>query len=146
MLKEFKTFVLRGNVMDLAVAVIIGAAFGKIISSLVSDVLMPPVGRVIGSVDFSGLYLNLTGTSYPSLAAAKAAGAATLNYGQFLTATVDFVIVAFVLFLIIRMANHMQRMMVKPEAPPPPATKDCPYCCSTIPIKATRCGHCTSTL
>jgi large conductance mechanosensitive channel len=145
MLKEFKAFVLRGNVIDLAVAVIIGAAFGKIISSLVSDVLMPPIGRVIGSVDFSGLYLNLTGTSYPSLAAAKAAGAATINYGLFLNATVDFLIVALVLFLVIRMANHMQRVIVKPAAAPP-ETRDCPYCCLAIPIKATRCGHCTSTL
>jgi large conductance mechanosensitive channel len=145
MLKEFKAFVMRGNVIDLAVAVIIGAAFGKIISSLVSDVLMPPIGRVVGQVDFSGLYVNLSGTSYPSLAAAKAAGAATINYGLFLNATVDFVIVAFVLFLVIRMANHMQRVIVKPEAPPP-ATKDCPYCCSAIPVKATRCAHCTSNL
>jgi large conductance mechanosensitive channel len=146
MLKEFKAFVMRGNVIDLAVAVIIGAAFGKIISSLVSDVLMPPIGRVLGQVDFSGLYVNLTGTSYPSLTAAKAAGAATINYGLFLNATVDFVIVAFVLFLVIRMANHMQRALAKPEAAPAPATKDCPYCCSAIPVKATRCGHCTSNL
>ena len=146
MLKEFKAFVLRGNVMDLAVAVIIGAAFGKIISSLVSDVLMPPIGRLMGKVDFSDLYVNLSGTSYPSLAAAKAAGAATINYGLFLNATVDFLIVAFVLFLVIRMANHMQRVMVKPVAPPPPATKDCPFCLLAIPVKATRCGHCTSTI
>jgi large conductance mechanosensitive channel len=146
MLKEFKAFVLRGNVIDLAVAVIIGAAFGKIISSAVSDVLMPPIGRLMGKVDFSDLYVNLSGTSYPSLAAAKAAGAATLNYGLFLNATVDFVIVAFVLFLVIRMANHMQRVIVKPEAAAAPATKDCPYCCSAIPVKATRCGHCTSNL
>jgi large conductance mechanosensitive channel len=145
MLKEFKAFVMRGNVIDLAVAVIIGAAFGKIISSLVSDVLMPPVGLVIGKVDFSGLYLNLTGTSYPSLAAAKAAGAATVNYGLFLNAAVDFLIVAFVLFLVIRMSNHMQHVIVKPVVPPP-ETRDCPYCCLAIPVKATRCGYCTSTL
>ena len=145
MWKEFKAFVMRGNVLDLAVAVIIGAAFGKIISSLVADVLMPPIGRVIGKVDFSGLYLNLSGTSYSSLAAAKAAGAATVNYGLFLNATVDFLIVAFVLFLVIRTANRMQQAIVKAEAPPP-ATRDCPYCFSAIPVRATRCAHCTSNL
>ena len=143
MLKEFKAFVMRGNVLDLAVAVIIGAAFGKIISSLVADVLMPPIGLVLGKVDFGSLYLNLTGTSYPSLAAAKAAGAATINYGVFLNATIDFIIVAFVLFLVIRTANRMQAAMAKPAAAAP-TTKDCPYCLSAIPLKATRCGHCTS--
>jgi large conductance mechanosensitive channel len=106
---------------------------------------MPPIGRMIGKVDFSGLYLNLSGSAYPSLAAAKAAGAATINYGLFLNATVDFVIVAFVLFLVIRTANRMQRAPVQAEAPPP-ATKDCPHCCSAIPVKATRCAHCTSSL
>jgi len=145
MWKEFKAFVMRGNVLDLAVAVIIGAAFGKIISSLVGDVIMPPIGRVIGSVDFSGLYINLSGTSYPSLAAAKAAGAATINYGLFLNATVDFLIVAFVLFMVIRTANRMQAALVKPVAAAP-ATKECPYCCSAIPVKAKRCGFCTSNL
>jgi large conductance mechanosensitive channel len=145
-LKEFKTFVLRGNVLDLAVAVIIGAAFGKIISSLVTDVLMPPIGLVLGKVDFSGLFANLSGTWYPSLAAAKAAGAPTINYGLFLNATIDFLIVALVLFLVIRAANHMQQKLAKPEAAPAPSTKDCPYCYSAIPIKATRCGHCTSNL
>jgi large conductance mechanosensitive channel len=144
-LKEFRAFVMRGNVIDLAVAVIIGAAFGKIITSLVGDVLMPPIGRLMGKVDFSGLYLNLSGTSYPSLAAAKAANAATLNYGLFLNATIDFLIVAFVLFLVIRAANRMQRVVVAP-APAAPTTKDCPYCLSTLPIKATRCAHCTSSL
>ena len=146
MWKEFKAFVMRGNVLDLAVAVIIGAAFGKIISSLVGDVLMPPIGRVLGKVDFSGLYINLSGTSYPSLAAAKAAGAATINYGLFLNATVDFLIVAFVLFLVIRTANRMQAALAKPEAPAAPATKDCPHCLMAIPVKATRCAHCTSNL
>ena len=143
MLKEFKAFVMRGNVLDLAVAVIIGAAFGKIISSLVADVLMPPIGLVLGKVDFGGLYLNLSGTSYPSLAAAKAAGAATVNYGLFLNAVIDFLIVAFVIFLVVRAANRMQAAMAKPAAAAP-TTKDCPYCLSTIPLKATRCGHCTS--
>lgn len=145
MWKEFKSFVMRGNVVDLAVAVIIGAAFGKIITSLVTDVLMPPIGQVLGRVDFSGLFANLSVTSYPSLAAAKAAGAPTINYGLFLNATIDFLIVAFVLFLVIRTSNHMQQKLVKAEAPSP-ATKDCPYCCSAIPVQATRCGHCTSSL
>ena len=146
MLKEFKAFVMRGNVLDLAVAVIIGAAFGKIISSLVADVLMPPIGLVVGKVDFSGLYLNLSGTSYASLAAAKAAGAPTINYGLFLNAFIDFLIVAFVLFLVIRMANRMQAALAKPAPATAPTTKDCPQCCMVIPVKATRCGHCTSTL
>jgi len=145
MLKEFKAFVMRGNVLDLAVAVIIGAAFGKIISSLVTDVLMPPIGLVLGKVDFSGLYLNLSGTSYPSLAAAKAAGAPTINYGVFLNATIDFVIVAFVLFLVIRTANRLQAAAAKP-AVAAPTTKECPQCCSAIPLKAKRCPNCTSTL
>ncbi|HVO34864.1 MAG TPA: large conductance mechanosensitive channel protein MscL [Gemmatimonadales bacterium] len=145
MWKEFKAFVMRGNVLDLAVAVIIGAAFGKIISSLVGDLLMPPIGRIVGKVDFSGLYINLSGTSYPSLAAAKAAGAATINYGVFLNATVDFLIVAFVLFLVIRTANRMQQAIARQEVVAP-ASKECPYCCSAIPVRATRCGHCTSTL
>ncbi len=146
MLKEFKAFIMRGNVMDLAVAVIIGAAFGKIISSLVSDVLMPPIGLVLGKVDFSNLYLNMSGKPFESLAAAKAAGAATLNYGLFLNATIDFVIVAFALFLVIRTANKMQAAMAKPAAAAAPATKDCPFCAMAIPVQAKRCGHCTSTL
>jgi large conductance mechanosensitive channel len=145
MVKEFKAFVMRGNVIDLAVAVIIGAAFGKIISSLVSDVLMPPIGLVIGKVDFSGLYANLSGTSYPSLVAAKAAGAPTINYGMFINATIDFVIVAFVLFMVIRTTNHMQQRLIKADAAAP-TTKECPFCYEAIPIKATRCGHCTSSL
>jgi large conductance mechanosensitive channel len=145
MLKEFKAFVMRGNVLDLAVAVIIGAAFGKIISSLVADVLMPPIGLLLGKVDFSGLYVNLSSASYPSLAAAKAAGAPTVNYGLFINATIDFLIVAFVLFLVIRTANRMQETMAKP-AVAAATTRDCPYCLSTIPIKATRCAHCTSEL
>ncbi|HTT67325.1 MAG TPA: large conductance mechanosensitive channel protein MscL [Gemmatimonadales bacterium] len=145
MFKEFKAFILRGNVIDLAVAVIIGAAFGKIVSSLVADILMPPIGLVVGKVDFSGLYLNLSGTSYPSLAAAKAAGAPTVNYGVFLNATIDFLIVAFALFLVIRMANRMQQAVAKPAAAAP-ATKECRFCFSAIPVKATRCPQCTSTL
>jgi len=146
MLKEFKAFIMRGNVIDLAVAVIIGAAFGKIITSLVTDVLMPPIGLIVGKVDFSSLYLNLSGTSYPSLAAAKAAGAATVNYGLFLNAAIDFLIVAFVLFLVIRTANKMQAAMAKPAEAAAPATKECKYCFSAIPVKATRCPQCTSSL
>ena len=146
MLKEFKAFIMRGNVIDLAVAVIIGAAFGKIISSLVSDVLMPPIGLIMGKVDFSSLYLNLSGTPYPSMAAAKAAGAATINYGLFINATIDFVIVAFVLFMVIRTANRMQAAMAKPAAAAAPTTKDCPHCAMPIPVAAKRCGHCTSNL
>lgn len=145
MLKEFRAFIMRGNVIDLAVAVIIGAAFGKIITSLVSDVLMPPIGLLVGKVDFSNLYLNLSGTAYPSLAAAKAAGAATVNYGLFLNAAFDFLIVAFVLFMVIRTSNRMQLALAKPVAAPP-ATKDCPFCAMAIPLAAKRCGHCTSTL
>jgi len=145
MLKEFKAFIMRGNVIDLAVAVIIGAAFGKIITSLVTDVLMPPIGLVLGKVDFSNLYLNLSGKTYESLAAAKSAGAATINYGLFLNAGIDFLIVAFVLFLVIRTANKMQAAVAKPVAAPP-AMKDCPQCAMSIPVKAKRCGYCTSTL
>ena len=146
MLREFKAFIMRGNVIDLAVAVIIGAAFGKIISSLVSDVLMPPIGLVLGKVDFSNLYLNLSGKPYESLAAAKAAGAATINYGLFLNASIDFLIVAFVLFLVIRTANKMQAAMAKPTAAAAPATRDCPFCAMAIPVQAKRCGHCTANL
>ncbi len=141
MLKEFKEFAMRGNVLDMAVGIIIGAAFGKIVSSMVSDILMPPLGLLLGKVDFSSLFINLSGQAYPSLAAAKASGAPTINYGVFLQTILDFLIVAFVIFLLIRQINAITR---KPEAPPAPATKNCPYCLSSIPIKATRCAHCTS--
>ena len=142
MFKEFKAFIMRGNVLDLAVAVIIGAAFGKIVSSLVNDVLMPPLGLLLGKMDFSSLFINLSGKDYSSLASAKAAGAATINYGLFLNSVIDFLIVAFVIFLVIRVANRLQRK----EPPPAPAAKECPYCFSNIPIKATRCPACTSEL
>lgn len=142
MFKEFKEFAMRGNVLDMAIGVIIGGAFGKIVSSMVSDVLMPPIGLLLGKVDFSSLFLNLSSQSYPSLAAAKSAGAPTVNYGVFLQTIFDFVIIAFVIFLLVKQVNRLTR---KPEAPPgPPTTKDCSYCLSTIPIKATRCPHCTS--
>lgn len=139
MLKEFKEFAMRGNVLDMAVGIIIGAAFGKIITSFVSDILMPPIGLLLGKVDFSGLFVNISGQTYATLAEAKKAGAATLNYGLFLNTVLDFLIVAFAIFLLIRQVNKMKR---QPEAEP--ATKDCPYCLSAIPIKAIRCGHCTS--
>ncbi len=143
MLNEFKKFVLRGTVLDLAVAVIMGASFGAIVNSLVNDIIMPPIGLVMGKVDFTNLFLSLSGASYPSLAAAKAAGAPTINYGIFLNSIISFVIVAFVLFLIIRQANQMA---AKPVAPAAPTTKDCPFCCSSIPIQAKRCPNCTSQL
>lgn len=143
MLKEFREFVMRGNVLDLAVAVIIGGAFGKVVTSLVNDVLMPPVGLLLGSVNFSDLFVNLSGTSYASLAEAQQAGAPTINYGLFLNTVIDFVIVAFVIFLMVRAANRMRKPA---QAPAEPTTKDCPFCLSAIPLKATRCPQCTSDL
>jgi large conductance mechanosensitive channel len=140
MLKEFKEFAMRGNVVDMAVGIIIGAAFGRIITSLVSDIIMPPIGLVLGRVDFSNLFLNLSGKPYDTLAAAKAAGAATVNYGMFLNSVIDFLIVAFVIFLVIRQINRWS----KPAPPASPTTKDCPYCFSAIPVRATRCPDCTS--
>jgi large conductance mechanosensitive channel len=142
MIKEFKEFAMRGNVLDMAVGIIIGAAFGQIVTSFVQDVLMPPIGRLLGHVDFSNLFVNLSGTHYPTIAAAKAAGAATLNYGLFLNNIINFLIVAFAVFLLVRQVN---RLAPKP-APAPAATRDCPYCLSAIPMKATKCAHCTSGL
>jgi large conductance mechanosensitive channel len=141
MLKEFKDFILRGNVLDLAVAVIIGTAFGKIIASLVTDILLPPVGLIFGKLDFSSLYFNLSGTPYTSLADAQKAGAATINYGLFLNNVINLLIVGLVIFLIVRAANSLQGS--KKAAP---TTKECPYCLSVIPLKAVRCAHCTSDL
>jgi large conductance mechanosensitive channel len=141
MFKEFKEFVMRGNVMDLAIGIIIGAAFGKIVTSFVSDVLMPPIGLLLGNVDFTNLFINLSGTRYDTLKAAKDAGAATINYGVFLGTIVDFLIVAFVIFLVIRQINRLKR-----PADGSPATQDCPFCLSGIPVKASRCPHCTSEL
>ena len=142
MLKEFKEFIMRGNVVDLAVAVIIGGAFGKIITSFVEDVLLPPIGLALGNVDFSNLFINLSGKDYPSVAAAKAAGAATLNYGIFFNHIINFLIIAFAIFILIKQINRMQ----KPATAAAPATKDCPYCLSPVPVKATKCAHCTSEL
>jgi large conductance mechanosensitive channel len=141
MLKEFREFAVRGNVLDMAVGIILGAAFGKIVSSLVADILMPPIGLVLGKVNFSSLFLSLTGQSYPSLEAAKTAGAPTINYGAFVQTVLDFVIIAFVIFLLIRQVNAMTK---KPADPAAPVTKECPYCLSMIPIKAIKCSHCTS--
>jgi len=142
MLKEFKQFVLRGNVVDMAVGIIIGAAFGKIVSSLVNDIIMPPIGLLLGKVDFNSLYLNLSGQSFASLAEAKAAGAATINYGSFINILIDFILVALVIFLLVRAINRMKRQ----PAPADPTTKECPFCKSTIPLGATRCPFCTSQL
>lgn len=141
MLKEFRDFAMRGNVMDLAIGVIIGAAFGKIVSSLVNDVIMPPIGLVLGKVDFSNLYISLNGKAYATLADAQAAGAPTLNYGIFLNNVIDFLIVAFVIFLLVREFNKLTR---KNKEAAVPTTHECPYCLSQIPLKATRCPNCTS--
>ena len=142
MLKEFKAFAMRGNVLDLAVGIVIGAAFGKIVTSFVSDVLMPPVGLALGKADMSSLFIDLSGVGYPSLAAAKAAGAATINYGVFLNAIVDFLIVAFVVFLIVRQVNRMKG----PAPIEEPKTRECPECLSMVPTLARRCAQCTSPL
>ena len=144
MLKEFKEFAMRGNVLDMAVGIIIGAAFGKIITSFVSDILMPPIGLLLGKVDFSSLFINLSGQSFATLAEAKKAGVATINYGLFLNTVLDFLIVAFVIFLLIKQVNRLKREPA--PAPAAPTTKDCPYCFSAIPIPAVRCAHCTSQL
>lgn len=143
MAQDFKAFVMRGNVVDLAVGVIIGAAFGKIVSSLVDDVLMPPIGRALGHVDFSNLFINLSDAQYSSLADAKKAGAPTLNYGVFINTIINFLIVAFCVFIIIQIIH---KWINKPAPPAPPTTKDCPQCAMSIPIAAKKCGHCTTQL
>jgi large conductance mechanosensitive channel len=142
MLKEFKAFVMRGNVLDLAVAVILGLAFGKIVTSFTNDVLMPPLGLALGRMDMSNLFINLSGTPYTTLAEAKAAGAPTINYGLFLNSVVDFLIVAFVIFLIIRQVNRF----TGPSASEAPKTRECPECLSMVPALAHRCAACTSVL
>jgi large conductance mechanosensitive channel len=142
MLQEFKEFAVKGNVLDMAVGVIIGAAFGKIVASLVEDIIMPPIGLALGNVDFSNLFVNLSGKDFPSVVSAKAAGAATLNYGIFLNTILNFLIIAFIIFLVIRQFNALR----KPEPAAAATTKDCPHCLIAIPIKAMRCAHCTSDL
>jgi large conductance mechanosensitive channel len=148
MLKEFKEFAMRGNVVDMAVGIIIGAAFGTIVKSLVADIIMPPIGLLLGNVDFSNLFIVLkqgaTAGPFATIAEAQKAGAVTINYGMFANTVISFLIVAFAVFLLIRAINTLQR---EEEAlPEEPTTKECPHCLSTIPIKATRCGHCTSEL
>jgi large conductance mechanosensitive channel len=148
MLREFKEFAMRGNVLDLAIGIVIGAAFSTIVKSLVDDMVMPPIGLLLGKVDFSNLFLVLKSGNpagpYASLAAAKAAGAVSINYGAFVTTIINFLIVAFAVFLLVRGVNRLRRQA---EAPPAaPTTKECPYCLSTIPSNATRCAHCTSEL
>lgn len=141
MLKEFKEFAMRGNVLDLAVGVIIGAAFGKVVSSLVDDVLMPPLGRLIGHVNFSDLFINLTATHYETLAEAKKNSAATMNYGNFINTIINFLIVALAVFLLVRAVNKWL-----PKPVPPVTTKDCPQCAMPVPLAAKKCGHCTSAI
>jgi large conductance mechanosensitive channel len=142
MLKDFKAFVMKGNVLDLAVAVIIGAAFGAIVVSFVNDIVMPPIGMVLGHVDFKELFLSLNGQSYPTLAAAKTAAAPVIAYGLFLNTVINFLIIAFVIFMVVRAASKLQ----KPAPAAAPTTKDCRYCFQPIPIPASRCPHCTSQL
>jgi len=142
MLKDFKEFAIKGNVVDMAVGIIIGAAFGKIVTSFVNDILTPPIGRAIGKMDFSNMFINLSGHDYETLAEAKKAGAATINYGLFLNTTLDFLIVAFALFILVRQINKLKREQPAAE----PTNKECPFCLSSIPLKAVRCPHCTSDL
>ena len=137
MLKEFREFIARGNVLDLAVAVVIGAAFGKIVTSVVNDLIMPPIGLALGNVDFSNLFVALNGLTYESLAEAEAAGAPTINYGRFLNTVIEFLIIAFAVFLLVKQVNRFKRPVAQ-------TTRECPFCASAIPIKATRCPLCTS--
>ena len=148
MLKEFKEFALRGNVIDLAVAVIMGAAFGPIVTSAVNDIIMPPIGLILGEVDFKDLFLNLSGGTYASLAAAKAAAAPVIAYGSFLNTVINFLIVSFAVFLLVKQVNRFQKPApaAAPTAPTTPTTKDCPHCLNAVPLQATRYGHCTSEL
>jgi large conductance mechanosensitive channel len=143
MLKEFKEFALRGSVLDMAIGVIIGTAFGKIISSLVSDILMPPIGLLLGNVDFTNIFWSLSGEKFQSLADAQAAGAATINIGLFINTMINFIIIALVLFLVLKPINEMNKKKAKSAEP---TVKDCPYCLTSIPLKASRCPHCTSQL
>jgi large conductance mechanosensitive channel len=143
MLKEFREFALKGNVIDLAVGVIIGAAFGKITTSLVNDVIMPPIGLLLGKVDFSNLFVSLSGQHYASLAEAKAAGAPTLNYGLFINTVLDFTIVAFAVFLLVKQINRLKARVVQEAAP---TERPCPFCLTAVPLKATKCKACTADL
>lgn len=142
MLKEFKEFAIRGNVVDMAVGIVIGAAFGKIVSSFVKDIVMPPIGLLIGDVNFADLFINLSNATYATLAEAQKAGAPTINYGAFVNTLIDFVIIAFAIFMVIKQMNKLKKE--KPAADP--TTKECPQCLSSIPINATKCAHCTSVI
>lgn len=144
MLKEFQKFIARGNVIDLAVGIVIGAAFTSVVNSFVNDILMPPIGMLSGGVDFSNLFVNLSGGDYPSLAAAQEAGAATLNYGLFLNSIISFLIVSFAVFLLVQSYNRLREQ--EESVPAAPTEKECPFCRFTIPLGATRCAHCTSEL
>jgi len=144
--KEFKEFAMRGNVIDMAVGIIIGAAFGKIVTSFVSDLLTPPLGKLTGNVDFSNLFISLSSEQYATLDAAREAGAATVNYGVFLNTVIDFVIVAFAVFMLVKQVNRLRKKSEPAAAPAEPTEKECPFCVSMISIKATRCPHCTSLL
>ena len=144
-LKEFKEFAARGNVIDLAVGVIIGGAFGKIVTSIVNDIVMPPLGILLGKVNFKDLYINLSGGEYASLTAAKEAGAATINYGAFFNTIIEFLIIAFVIFLMVKQVNKLRSIRQGPETKEV-TTRECPECLSTIPLKATRCAFCTATV
>jgi len=139
MFKEFRDFIMRGNVLDLAVGIVLGVAFGTVIASFVNDILMPPIGLLLGGVDFTNLFVTLSGERYPTLEAAKAAGAATINYGVFINTVIYFIIVAFVIFLVVRQVNRMRR-------PAEPGTRECPFCFSPVSVRATRCPNCTSAL
>ena len=140
MWKEFKEFIMKGNVIDLAVGIIIGVAFGAIVNSLIKDIIMPIVGQLLGKINFTDLFINLSGTSYPSLKAAQDAGAATINYGLFINTIINFLIIGLVVFLIVKAVNKLK----KPAPAAAPTTKDCPFCATAIPVKAKRCPHCTS--
>jgi large conductance mechanosensitive channel len=141
MLKEFKEFALKGNVIDLAIGIIIGSAFNKVVQSLVNDIIMPPIGMLMGRMDLSAMFVNLSGKQFETLAEAKKSGAATLNYGLFINTMVDFAIMAFVVFIMVKQINRLKR---EEPAAPAPETKECPFCLSTVPLAATRCAHCTS--
>lgn len=145
-IQEFQKFIMRGNVVDMAVGVIVGGAFGKIITSLVNDMIMPPIGLILGKVNFSDLFIALNGQKYATLVEAQKASAPTLNYGLFINTIINFVIVAFCIFLVIKQISHVQQRFEKPAAPAAPSTRECPFCCSIIPLKAVRCAQCASDL
>lgn len=143
MLKEFKEFATRGNMFDMAVGIILGVAFGKVVTSMVNDILMPPIGKLLGRVDFSNFFINLSATHYATLADAKKAGAAVISYGVFCNTVIEFLIAAFAVFLLVKQVNRLRKPAPAPPAPP---TKECPFCISSVPLKATRCPQCTSEL